>query len=271
MVASIFSPILALLCLGLLVTWLTRDRRGLTLVTVTVVGQLVFLLVRVPPLDDRFVLTLAPALILGAALGWHSLPASPRLVLGSLVLLVGLAVGLDFHFGNSQQSSPTRVQPGTETFSQLVRWGLADSADQRGWVRRDTQPSNRSAAREQLWAQIRQCDATNLRLAAEDRLVGDSGDVYWFRYRVLYAALEEEEPPRTVPPICNQPPEGQTQLAMSGVVRGHLPRRPRCIDEGEWELERILEVPLSRWDVAIWAPVGASVCPALGPGRSTHE
>ena len=54
-------------------------------------------------------------------------------------------------------------------------------------------------------------------------------------------------------------------MALSGVQRGTLPVRPRCITEDLWELERVIEVPGGSRDLAIWSPRGTRVCPSLGP------
>lgn len=267
LIASVFSPVVFALVLLLGALWALRDRRGWLLVSGVVLGQWGFLILRVPPVDDRFVLTLAPAFVLAAALGWNRLMLRGRWAIGALVILVGFAVAVDFHFGDPVAKTPTTSRPGYESFSELIRWGLADSADQRGWARRDSQPSNRSDVREDLWSVLRQCEATQWRLRAEDPLVGGSGDVYWFRYRTLLGHLVEDEPRRDVPPMCDEPPEGEVQMALSGVRRGGPPRRPACLAEEAWQLEGVVALASGSRDVAIWAPRGQLVCPALSMGR----
>jgi len=264
LIASVYSPLLLALTLLLASFWARSDRRGWIAVAVIVVGQWLFVLLRVPPLDDRFLITAAPALLVPAAMGWDQLGSRLRLVLGAAVLVVGFGVAMDFHFQDSpsvRRVAPTRAS--TDNLSQIIRWGLADSVDQRGWVRRSTQAHDRSEVREELWEKLRRCSAQHFRLSADDSIVGDAGDVYWMRYRTLYAYLEEGEQRRTVPPICNHPPAGDTQLALSGVWKDTLPVRPRCIDEDSWQLERVLEVPGGVRDLAIWAPIGTKACTGL--------
>jgi len=269
LIASVFSPVVFLVVVALGLLWGLRDRRGWVLILGTVLGQWAFLLLRVPPVDDRFVLTLAPALVLAAALGWDHLQLRSRWCVGGLAVVLGFAVAVDFHFGDPVQKTPTMSRPGHESFSELIRWGLADSADQRGWARRDSQPSNRSAVRDDLWGVLRQCEATQWRLRAEDALVGDSGDVYWFRYRTLLAYLVEGEPRRDVPPMCDDPPEGEVQMALTGVRRGTPPLRPSCLSDEVWHLEGVVALAAGPRDVAIWAPREQQACPALSMGWSS--
>jgi len=264
MMASVYSPLLLALTLLLGWFWARSDRRGWIAVAAIVVGQWFFVLLRVPPLDDRFLITAAPALLVPAAMGWDLLGSRLRMALGAAVLVVGFGVALDFHFADSpsvRSVAPTRAGP--DKLAQIVRWGLADSVDQRGWVRRSTQAHDRAEVREALWAQLRRCNVQHFRLSADDAIVGDAGDVYWMRYRTLYAHLEEGEQRHTVPPICNHPPAGDMQLALSGVWKGTLPVRPRCIDEKGWELERVIEVPGGVRDLAIWSPVDTQSCSGL--------
>jgi hypothetical protein len=266
LLASVFSPLLFALTLAFTAVWLRRGPRGWTAVVAILFGHWLFLILRVPPLDDRFIVTAAPALLIPAAIGWDLLAARLRWALGAAVLVVGFGVGLEFHFNDSpapRTVMPTR--PGTDKLAKILRWGLADSVDQRGWVRRSTQPHDRAEVREALWEELKQCHVQHFRLSADDPIVGDSGDVYWMRYRTLYAFLEEDQERRTVPPICNDPPPGDTEMALSGVQQGTLPVRPRCITEDLWELERVIQVPGGSRDLAIWAPRGIEVCPALGP------
>ena len=264
LVASVFSPLLLALALLLSVVWARRDRRGWLALLAIVMGQWLFLLLRVPPLDDRFLITAAPALVIPAAMGWALLAPRLRLAMAAAVLVVGFGVALDFHFYDSPSPrSVATTRAGTDKLAKIIRWGLADSVDQRGWVRRSEQAHDRAEAREQLWDKLRRCNVQHFRLAADDPVVGDAGDVYWLRYRALYAHLEEGQQRRSVPPICNDPPPGDTELALSGVRRGTLPTRPRCIGADLWKLERVIEVPGGLRDLAIWAPHDRPVCSAL--------
>ena len=281
LVTSVISPLIAILIAPLLWVWLRRRGAGRALLLLLAVGQLLFLLFVAPPLDDRFLVPFVPLVVLAAVFGWEQLADRSRVVMASAVLIGGLAVAMDFHTeftlpGSAQAQVLYRVtdRPGI-SFRGL---GLSDSVEQRGWARLDSQGESRFRAREQLWSSLTRCDVQTLRVAPEDPMIGDYGDLFWFHYRSRYATLEEPPPTLSItmdaqpaeygPPICRQSLPGQTELAVTGVSHGAQPTLPPCTDPEGWQLEgRLSLVDLDR-DVAIFAPRGAGTCSALREGLS---
>jgi hypothetical protein len=284
LVSSVLSPLMTLVLLPLAVVWLRRGAVGFGLVAAVAVGQGLFLLLLVPPLDDRFLLVMAPALALVAALGWQQLGPKPRRWSAVLAVLAGMAVALDFHTDMNLPGSAEAsvlIAAGERPGVSFRGLGLADSVERRGWSRLASQGEPRFRAREQLWTSLDRCDVQTVRVASEDPMLGDSGDLYWFHYRSTYAALEEEPPTPKItmdaqpadygPPICRDSVPGETELAVSGVKHGVAAVMPPCIDGQTWGLEgRLSLVDLQR-DVAIWSPKDRTACPSLQAGTAASE
>ncbi len=278
-VSSVFSPLLCLFLLPLLLCWLRRGAVGLGLVGAVVLGQLLFLVLLVPPLDDRFLLTLAPALALAAGFGWEQLSSRHRPWWAALGVLAGMAVALDLHTDVTLPGAAEArvvIAEGERPGVSLRGLGLADSVEQRGWARVDSQEEPRFKAREQLWSSLQRCDVQKVRVAPEDPMVGDSGDLNWFKYRATYAGLQEQPPTRTITedaqpaeygrPACRESVPGETELAVSGAVHGGTAVMPPCIDRQSWRLEgRLALLGLTR-DVTIWSKRDQIVCPTLQAG-----
>ena len=265
-VTSVFSPGLLLLLLSMSALWMLRSRRGWPLIAVTILGQGAFLLLRIPPTDERFVLTMAPALTMAAALGWGELPTRARGPIAAVFIVLSLAVAADFHLSpRDSASGPTRAL-GEEGLSDLMLWGLNDSSDQRGWARHDQQRDNRDQAREQLWTELALCETDVFKIAAERSLVssrGARGDLYWLRYRSRLSELEESGRARRVLLSCDEANADERELALSAVRPSAKPRRPRCISAATWQLEGLVPVGDSGQKVAIWSPHGNKQCPGL--------
>jgi len=266
LVTSVFSPILLAIVALLTATWALRSRAGWPLILVTVLGQAAFLLLRIPPTDDRFLLTLAPALVLAAALGWQELPERVRRVTASLTLVVGLAVAIDFHVADPEHIEPATRAVGQEELSDLLLWGLNDSADQRGWARRDRQHANRDEARELLWTQLDGCAADVFKVASERSLVSDHsarGDLYWLRYRSLLSQLEEGGRKRRILLTCDESNADEVELALAAARPGAEPRRPRCVRAGDWQREGSFSATPGSRTVAAWSRHGRRLCSTL--------
>ncbi len=275
LLTSVFSPGLSLLALFLGAVWLRGPRAGMPLLVTVVLGHGAFLLFAVRPLDDRFVLVGAPLGVLVGVLGWQALSPSLRKGVGVLTLVLGLLVALDFHSsftlpGSSSEVELIRVteQPGV-----AVRGlSLVDSVEQRGWSRWSEDQDNKTALREQLWKTLAHCSAMKLRIAAEDPIVSEHGDLFWFKYRALYAWLEEQPPTPLImedaqpaffgPPQCRDSTPGETELAVSGARRGEEPVRPPCVD-GSWVLEGVLPLDSGSNFAAIWSPKDQLACDPL--------
>ena len=265
-VTSVFSPGLLLMLLALSAVWALRSRRGWTLIACTVAGQGAFLLLRIPPTDERFVLTMAPALALTAALGWGKLSTATRIPISVVFIALSFAVAADFHLAPRDADSGPKRAIGEEGLSDLMLWGLNDSSDQRGWARYDQQRDNRDGAREALWSQLSTCKADVFKVASERSLVSETGargDLYWLRYRSRLSELQEAGRPRRVLLSCDEANQDETQLALSAVRPGAEPRRPRCIRASAWQLEALVAVGTEGQRVAFWSPNGKTLCDGL--------
>ena len=122
-------------------------------------GQGAFLLLRIPPTDERFVLTMAPALALTAALGWGKLSTATRIPISVVFIALSFAVAADFHLAPRDADSGPKRAIGEEGLNDLMLWGLNDSSDQRGWARYDQQRDNRDLAH---WSARRELVATSI-------------------------------------------------------------------------------------------------------------
>jgi hypothetical protein len=265
-VTSVFSPGLLVALLVLTAAWTLRSRRGWPLIAFTIAGQSAFLLLRIPPTDERFLLTMAPALALTASLGWGELSVRARIPIGVLFIALSLAIAADFHLAPRDSDSGPRRAIGEEGLSDLMLWGLNDSSDQRGWARYDQQRDNRDDAREKLWQQLSTCSADVFKIASERSLVserGARGDLYWLRYRSRLSELQGAGRPRRVLLSCDEADQDERQLALSAVRPGAEPRRPRCIRASAWQLEALVAVGTDGQRVAFWSPNGKTLCDGL--------
>lgn len=235
----LLSPPLAALALGLLVPW-WRSRRGRFLVGATVLGQVTILSVLVPPLDERFLLTLAPAVALAAGIGWSGLPRG-RLPVALVAVGLGLLVSGDFHLDE---------EPGVPS------WGLRGSWEQRGWGRFDQRRPARSGLREALWAAVgpSQPDAVGV---LGDGVVDHSGDEEWWEYRALLAEVQGTRPParplRTVR-LCRQTVPVQAVVAPD--VRLGLDPEPWCPAGGDFDRPVRVRDPGGGLGALVWLPAG---------------
>jgi hypothetical protein len=184
---AVLSPLGAVVLLGLALPWLLRRGPGGWLIGGTVAGQLAFCVLAVPPLDERFVLTLAPALALAAALGWGELDG-PRLraATAAVAIAAGLWIAADFHLGEDVALDPQTTVAMDEPLAGL---GLTGSWERRGWGRADRRRPTRLAFREQLWALVEQTGAQRIgRIGGP--LIDPFGDVGWWRYRALLGEVQ---------------------------------------------------------------------------------
>jgi hypothetical protein len=189
LVTSVYSPIGSLLLAPLLFLWATSDRRAAALISCTVVGHLAFLVPFVTRPDERFLLTLAPALILAAALAWSNLNPQLRRRLAATILVLLAVVALEFHLAPSslglQQGELLPRQASTPAVGSRGPF-LADSFERRGWSSRASTPLDHGDLREVLWSALQACSP--MELAVEEGPAA-SGDVWWFRYRSKLAEL----------------------------------------------------------------------------------
>lgn len=172
LVVAVLSPLAALALARLAISWWRAGRPGAGLVGITVIGQVAFLLAMVSVRDERFLLTLAPALVLLGALGWAR-TSDRRLDVALLAVLAGLAV--DLHLG-----------PGMLT---------GDSVEQRGWAAAARTANDHPERREAAWALLERWPTDRIALPGG---IVDVGDIWWLRARAAQARLQGAPLPREV-------------------------------------------------------------------------
>jgi hypothetical protein len=277
---SVFSPLLAVIVLGLGARWLLRGRLGWRLVLCVVLGHSLFLLGLVPLLDDRFLLTGAPALLIPASLAWSGLTKSGRRVMGAGIVTLGLLMALDFHAAPPMPwSGPIRLAEGNGDdipCTEARGISAASSVEHRGWSRADSLEWGREAAgdpctepraparralRERVWAHVQGCETEAVGLAVEAPLFSYRGDKEWFVYRGELDQVGRGQRAITVREIC--PTEGHAPFS------GPLPplvlyagRRgaPACLVAANWEALPAIEDPDGGAPVFLLRLIGTKVC-----------
>jgi len=190
---SIFSlPLLTVLLL-LALPWAASNRTGMALFACTALGQLAFLLTAVPPLDERFAITMAPVLVIAAAMGWGQLPAPARRATGIGVLALASVVALEFHFlaiapRADDDSGPqlwTRKGMSLHTAS-YPDGGWKRGEDERALLDRGSALPWREARHfhRQLWDAVQNCGARTVVIGSQEAAVDDTD---WWQYRVALA------------------------------------------------------------------------------------
>jgi len=190
LVHSVFSlPLFAALTL-LTLLWAVCSRTGAALLLCTAIGQLAFLLAAVPPLDERFVITMAPTLVVAAALGWTSLPTALRGKSGHGLIALAALIAVDFHFlgtpeGGSADDGPSQWthQGLSLQTSSYPDGGWKRGEDERLLVHRGKALRWREARRFQdsLWDAVQRCAADSVVIGSEESLVDDTD---WWQYKV---------------------------------------------------------------------------------------
>jgi len=261
LVASVFSPALSLLLAPMLLAWLALSRRGFWLVMLPLLVYGSFLLVVMTTWDDRFLVPLVPALVLAGALGWAELAAPWRRRLAVAVLVVGLAVLMDFHFGEqSLATSEVRLsRPMRADVPATIARGLGatSSVEQRGWARGDQQLPSGDLWRAALWQVVREQEPGYLGVPGQSELIDPWGDLEWWRYRGL---LDQVSGPRKGPEviaIC--PPPGappyeleEPDLVVALVRAGSKPAPPSCLRARQWRLVAVVGDPQSTRAASFW-------------------
>jgi hypothetical protein len=184
---SCLSPALGLVLLPALVlgVWHATHRERLAVLAATA-PVAAFLLLLLPPLDERFLLGLLPLVALGSARGWAAAPSQAQRPGLALVFGVGLAVGARLHLGASlpPDQAPDAAQSG---HTLPWTWSAGPSVDRRGWAPASASPSPRMSLRARLWEVLQACPWR--RLGGRDRLITPQGDLNWWGHQLRLAAL----------------------------------------------------------------------------------
>jgi len=291
---AVFSPLLMLATLALLSLWLLRSRRGWPLILSTVVGQLAFLVIWIRPVDERFLLALAPALVVGAGLGWGCLSPRLRRPLGGVLFAVGLLIAVDFHHLPSTGA--------TTLWSDLDVWGpqlssypppprpaglgASTSAQGRGWVRRDSAIPHRSALRSAILGRLESCEVEAFAAIDASDFVTPEGSHDWLGFEMLLRQLRDprrefvtvhnlawEPAPGTEstpffsrPYVCGDDPMlPPASILFAGLSGSGKPEPPKCPAEATWRLLGVVPDPDGGLGVALWNPFGVDPCAPNAP------
>ncbi len=283
-VLSTCSPLLALALVVLLGIAALRRTCGAIFAALVAGGHLSFLLLFVQPIDDRFLLTMTPALVLGAVTGLHSLPAPWARWIGRGLLGIAVLVTIDFHHG--QPSGLTRAfsaQPlllGRRPILQPPQGrglGAASSTLQLGWSRSDETLPVRLPLREAVWSRLQDCAPAQFAAVDEQPVFAPEGDASWFEYRSRLAssALDDAqsvivltwtadmsmdgEPLRERgvqcldPALDGLPPLERDAVVLAAVELDGTALPPLCPQGVSWRLDGVVQDPDGGPGVAIWS------------------
>ena len=189
---AVLSPVLGVVCLALA----ARGGRRALVLAVAGPGLIgLFLVLWIPVLDERFLLTAAPALLPAAALGLTRLPRGAAVACAVGLAATGLWVGAAFHGLAPNPPGPaweSTLEPGSTAPPRTARGlGLADSVERRGWSHASSTPSPQAALRESIWNTIARLEPSLVAMPDGPTEASPAGEFHWLDYRGLLAAQQE--------------------------------------------------------------------------------
>jgi len=253
-ITAVLSPAGALIALPLAALGLAH-RRALPLTLGSSALQLLFLVGWIPVIDERFLLTSAPALLVLASLGWLRLPSRVQAPVRAAAIVLGLWVAADFHLGTPPIPGPDWEHRLSTTVPPLRGHGLglADSAEQRGWSRRETTPDARFALREAVFAQVLACPADVVLLPDAPPSDAPAGQFHWFDYRARYGRLYGDARRLDFVEQCDD--AEQADLALLPAMGEDPPQQRACIPP-DWVERARFPVGESDLRMTLWGPPG---------------
>ena len=257
LVFAVWSPLGLLVMLPLAGLWAWRRGPGGWLVGLTIGGHLVFVVLAVPPLDERFVLPLAPALGLAAALGWGRLPDRWRLGAGCAAVAAGLWIAADFHLGEDPNLDPRTTVGSDEPIAGL---GLTSSWERRGWGRADRRRPARLVFREALWEPVDQVDARRVGIIGGP-LIDPFGDTNWWRYRALLGEVQgtwDRQGGIELVELCGPGGPHSVDVVLASDSRVSPIDQPWCPVAGPWQAGQRIPAAGHRVGAVVWLPAGAT-------------
>lgn len=269
---AMYSPLVFLLVLGLSVLWVRRRGPGGWLVGLIVGGQGLFVVAAVPPLDERFILTLAPTGILTAILGWRVLPRSWQAGVAAAAVVGGLAVAADFHL---REVDPEALRPDPEVgiLAPSAGLGLNSSWEQRGWGRSDRSRLGRLSYRERLWAQVEEARAQEVGIIGGP-LIDPFGDTNWWHYRALLGEVEGtwgRQGALHLIELCQTGDAPQVDIVIASDTRVGSVASPWCPAAGAWQPGRRVAGDDQHRGAVVWLPAAGDAQAPPPEGGEAQE
>ncbi|MCP4872749.1 MAG: hypothetical protein GY898_29000 [Proteobacteria bacterium] len=259
-VVAVLAPAGVLVLLGLLIVARGRELpwRKLAFLGVPIVGgHVAFVAFIVPPLDERFVMTLAPALGLFGAAAWCALEGRGRAIAGVASVAVLLGVAVDFHTGDDPSLDPQTTIMMDEPSAGL---GLVGSWERRGWGRSDRRRPQPYQLREDVWAIVESVSAQRVGIIGAP-LFDTFGDRWWWRYRARLGEVQGtwgRQGELDVVWLCGDgpPPSGPVDVVVAADTRVTSIDQPWCPVDGDWDPGLRVAAQPPHVGAVVWLPKG---------------
>jgi len=256
LVTHVLSPLGFAALAAPLGLWLVRGvgRPALLLLVALPIG---FFVALVPVVDQRFALTLGPALLLAAAIGVTALPRRGEVVVGAVLLGALVLASAEHHFGvpplPRERIEIVRLNQLDHTTSYAEGIALADSFEDRGWGQRgDERPSHRDA-RDTIVGFLDACAPAHVAVADLGPNAPPVEDRIWLDYLTLRATLLGR--PFHLTRGCSNADGADL------VLGANLEERPPCVPP-DWVDAATLELPDTfDYDGHVWLPPDARCAP----------
>jgi hypothetical protein len=265
LVIGAVGPLFAAALLAAAGVWLWKSRVGGSLVLGVVVGDVLLIAWLFPALNDRWLISIVPALAIVAAIGLRELPLSPRRKNGvaAVVLGIGLLTTWDFHHGEAHARAAVALEREAD-WNQLRSWGAASSSEPPlGWARGDYLQDTFMENREWIWNAIIECGARDVLI--EDPGVMDNEDDPWWQYRDILHRLDEGDPAHHIATLDGRQLTDEERRGDRAAVAILIADRaadaptPAELVPG-WILRRVVEGWADAPAVGFWTPPGSAVC-----------
>lgn len=249
-VFSVLSPLLCAAALGLAGVWGRGERAGAWPLGVFTAGHALFVCFAVAVFDERFIIGVAPALVVAAALGWGALAPRVRAPLGAGLVLVGLAVAVEHHHVGWEIGEARIDNRAPDSFANHVRgpW-LADPVERRGWGHYAGEDGRGHLELEALWSAIVAAQPRAALIVGDPDLDQAALPSSWLDYRRRLHALQTGGQPLDVRygAACDG-----VDLAVTRGDRGATPGKPPC--SGAWDARVTLRRPGEASTATVWVP-----------------
>lgn len=265
-VTAMLSPLLTVALVVCGVAWLGSGAPGLLMMTAAMAGQLAFLVLGVPPMDERFLLPALPWAAVLAVLGWRGFHSRSRTGAGAVLAGLALLIAWDVHHGEEGGwNQLVHVRESTTEFPHTQARGISleSSFNQLGWARRDEPGVDRRAQREEVWRTALACEPRDL--LVDGTVIDARGTAIWWAYREQLATIEGiADPPHAVPLRGPDAMRVDPNWALVVTGRGALPAV--AVLDGAWEVAARIPEPGGSDEVRLWRRVGRPLCTQAGGG-----